>query len=708
MTAEYTQKVTAVHLRREAYLYVRQSTLRQVLENTESTERQYALQNRALALGWPLERIRVIDSDLGKSGAERDRSGFQQLVAEVGMGRAGIVMSLEVSRLARNCTDWHRLLEICALTDTLILDEDGLYDPGHFNDRLLLGLKGTMSAAELHVLHARLQGGIRHKAQRGELVMRLPIGLVYSNDGQVLLDPDQQIQGTLRLLFDTFERTGSATATVKAFREQGLPFPRRRHLPGPGQGEVVWAELEHSQVLRALHNPRYAGAFAFGKTRTRQTPAGETLCQRLAREQWQVLIPNHHVGYLTWERFEANQQRLRDNTAAHGPDRRHGPPREGPALLQGIVLCARCGRRMTVRYKALGGRLAPHYVCQSEGIKQAQPVCQSLPGAAIDAAVGQLLLTTLTPLALEVTLAVEQELQARLDEADALRHKQVERARYEAELARRRYLRVDPDNRLVASALEADWNDKLRALQATQEAYERHRQTERCGLDEDQRASIRALAQDFPRLWQDPHTPNRERKRLVRLLIEDVTLLKEHQLSVHIRFKTGRTQSLTLPLAKNSWQLRQTDPAIIAQIDRLLEDHTEAQVAERLNAQGQRSGMGSVFHARSVARRRKAYGLKSRYQRLRERGLLTQQEIAKRLGIHPVTVQHWRQQGRLVAYAYSDKPEYLYEAPGESPPLKYHEQRQRQKLAPVLATASAPSVPEASLPSSTHLSSSVR
>ncbi|MDQ2694915.1 MAG: recombinase family protein [Pseudomonadota bacterium] len=708
MTTEHAPKVTAAHLRREAYLYVRQSTLRQVLENTESTERQYGLRNRALGLGWPLERIRVIDSDLGKSGAERDRSGFQQLVAEVGMGRAGIVMSLEVSRLARNCTDWHRLLEICALTDTLILDEDGLYDPGHFNDRLLLGLKGTMSAAELHLLHARLQGGIRNKARRGELAMRLPIGLVYSDDGRVLLDPDRQVQGALRLLFETFERTGSAAATVKAFRKQGLTFPRRRHLPGPGQGEVIWAELEHSQVLRVLHNPRYAGAFSFGKTRTRRGPEGETLCQRLAREQWQVLLPRHHVGYIAWETFEANQQRLRDNAAARGTDRRHGPPREGPALLQGLVLCGRCGRRMTVRYKTLGGGLAPHYVCQAEGIRQAQPICQSLPGAAIDTAVGQRLLETLTPLALEVTLAVEQEVQARLDEADALRGQQVERARYEAELARRRYLQVDPDHRLVAAALEAEWNEKLRALQAAQETYERHRQTDRHGLDDAQRARIRALAEDFPRLWQDPHTPARERKRLVRLLIEDVTLRKDRQYSVHLRFKTGRTQTLSLPLAKNGWQRHQTDPALIAQIDCLLEDYTEAQVAERLNAQGHRCGMGGAFHVRSVARLRKAYSLKSRYQRLRERGLLTQQEIAERLGVHPVTVQHWRHQGRLVAYAYSDKPEYLYENPGECPPLKYQWQRRRQHLGSASATASASSAPEASLSVPTHLPSNVR
>ena len=293
-------------------------------------------------------------------------------------------------------------------------------------------------------------------------------------------------------------------------------------------------------------------------------------------------------------------------------------------------------------------------------------------------AVGERLLATLTPMTLEVTRAVEQELQARIEEAEALRGQQVERARYEAELARRRYLRVDPDHRLVAGALEAEWNDKLRALQAAQEAYERHREADRRGLDEAQRTAIRALAQDFPRVWQDPHTPIRERKRLVRLLLEDVTLLKHTRVEVPLCFRGGRTHTLILPLAKNRWQRRQTDPAVIAEIDRLLEDDTDAKVAQRLNAEGRRPGMGGVFHSRLVARLRKDYGLPSRYERLRGRGLLTQTEIAERLGIDPKTVQKWRRQGRLPGQAYSDKPEYLYEDPGKAPPLKYQWQRERK------------------------------
>lgn len=331
MRSEMHQKVQASHLQRDAYLYVRQSTLRQVLENTESTQRQYALRQHAVALGGPQERIMVMDSDLGQSGASMaGREGFQRLVAEVGMGRAGIVLGLEVSRLARNCTDWHRLLEICALTDTLILDEDGLYDPAHFNDRLLLGLKGTMSEAELHVLRARLRGGILNKARRGELVIRPPVGLVYNPVGALVLDPDQQVQQSVRLLFETFRRTGSATASVKVFRRQGLQFPRRPHT-GPHQGELLGGELGHSQTLRVLHNPRYTGAFVLGRSPTRRKMEGGHTVKWLPREEWGIVIRDAHTGYLSWEEYEANLQRLRTSAQAQGAERRHSPARRSPA-----------------------------------------------------------------------------------------------------------------------------------------------------------------------------------------------------------------------------------------------------------------------------------------------------------------------------------------------------------------------------------------
>jgi DNA invertase Pin-like site-specific DNA recombinase len=358
MTQDAHQKVKASHLKRNAYVYVRQSTLRQVFENTESTQRQYALRQHAAALSWPLDRIIVIDTDLGQSGASAaDREGFQRLVTEVSLGRAGIVLGLEVSRLARNSMDWYRLLEISALTGTLILDEDGVYDPAHFHDRLLLGLKGPMSEAELHVLRARLQG-IRNKARRGELFVRPPMGYVYSPERKMVLHPDQQVQQAVRLLFETFRRTGSAMATAKYFAEQGLMFPRHVH-SGPNKGDVVWAGLGHSRTLRILHNPRYAGAFVYGRTHLRKTVQGDWVIEPVPREEWEVLIRGVHTGYIDWEEYEQNQRCLRDNSQAHGKERRRSPPREGPALLQGLLSCGRCGKRMTVRYHSRRGHLIP-------------------------------------------------------------------------------------------------------------------------------------------------------------------------------------------------------------------------------------------------------------------------------------------------------------------------------------------------------------
>lgn len=683
MNAEQHQKIAADHLRRKAYLYVRQSTLRQVFENTESTKRQYALRERAVALGWPLDRVVVIDSDQGQSGADSDRAGFQQLVAAVGVGEVGVVLGLEVSRLARSSTDWHRLLEICALTDTLILDEDGLYDPAHFNDRLLLGLKGTMSEAELHVLRARLIGGQRAKAARGELEMRLPIGLVYDGSGKVILDPDQQVQAAVRAFFATFARTGSATATVKSFRAQGLLFPRRL-TDGPHQGELVWRALRHSATLRALKNPRYAGAFAFGRTRTRRGAGGRDRVQKLPREEWHTLIPDAHPGYITWAEYERDLERLHQNAQANGAERRAGPPREGPALLQGLILCGRCGERMTVRYRSRHGELVPLYVCQKAGIERAEPVCQHIVGAEIDRAVGQLLIETVSPLALEATLHVQNELASRADEADRIRRQQVERARYEADLAQRRYLRVDPDNRLVADSLEAEWNAKLRALAAAQEEYERQRDADSLTLDERARAEITALATDIPRLWRDARTPQRERKRVARLIIEDVTLLKAKDLVVHVRFRGGTAHSLHLPLPLSSWQLRQTEPAVIAEIDHLLGDHTEAEIAAILNARGLRPGVAERFTPRRVWSLRRDNGLEDRFTRLRRRGLLTLDEIAARLGVTPHTVKVWRRAGLLRSEAYNDKDERLYEPPGADAPIKNKHKFAGQRISEVV------------------------
>jgi len=672
MTAETHSKVQARHLKRNAYLYVRQSTLRQVFENTESTKRQYDLRNRAVALGWRLDQVIVIDADLGHSGASAtDRAGFQRLVTEVSLGRAGIVMGLEVSRLARNSTDWHRLLEICALTDTLILDEDGVYDPAHFNDRLLLGLKGTMSEAELHVLRARLRGGLLNKARRGELEIRLPIGFVHDSEKRVRLDPDVRIQESIRQLFRVFRRTGSATATVKAFREEGLRFPRRVYY-GSRKGEVLWSELEHSRVLFVLHHPCYAGAYCFGRSRQRKHPDGRHVFVRLAPEEWTVFIRDAHEAYVTWDEYEHNVQMLRENAHALGMDRERGAPREGPALLQGLVICAKCGERMTVRYHARAARRVPEYVCQRRGIERAEPICQHIHGADLDDAIGKLLVEMVTPLTLEVALAVQKELENRHEDTDRLRRREVEQARYETELARRRYMRVDPDNRLVADSLEAEWNQALRALADAQERYEKQ-QADRGGLDDKQRASIMALAQDFPRLWNDPRTPDRERKRMARLLIADVTLLKDTGVRAQVRFNGGATHTLTVAPPKPHWMLQQTSPTVVAQIDRLLEEHTD-KITELLNSQGLTSGAGKSFNHPMVNRIRVNYHLKTRYHRLRARGMLSLREIAKCLDVRPDTVKIWRRAGLLVAHRYNDKGQCLFEPPGADAPMKYRHQ----------------------------------
>ncbi|MFQ5592293.1 MAG: recombinase family protein [Phycisphaerae bacterium] len=664
------QKVSASHLKRDAYLYVRQSTVRQVFENTESTKRQYALRERAVAMGWPIERVIVIDSDLGQSAASSiDREGFQKLVGEVSMGRAGIVLGLEVSRLARNSTDWHRLLEICALTDTLILDEDGVYSPSDFNDRLLLGLKGTMSEAELHVLRARLRGGILNQARRGALKIPLPVGLVYDPNGSVVLDPDTQVRKSIALLFETFERTGSASATVRHFREQGLRFPRRPRY-GPHKGQLLWESLRHWRVLGVLHNPRYAGAFCFGRTRTHKRVGGTTEIETLPRAEWTVLLPDAHPGYITWDQFEANLKQLRDNAQAHGCERRKSPPREGPALLQGLVVCGVCGQPMTVRYHTRNGTQCPEYVCQRESINTATPKCQTIPGVGIDRAIGALLVETVTPVTLEVALRVQAELDARIHEADVLRCQRVERARHEADLARRRFMEVDPGNRLVADVLEAEWNEKLRGLHDAQEELEQCRKQDHQQLDDKQRKQILALASDFPRLWNDPKTPQRERKRMVRLLVEDATLTKGDEITVGLRFRGGATQTLTLPPAQPAWQLRQTSADVVAEIDALLDEYTEAKIAKILSDKGYVSGEGKRFHAGIVKRLRRDYHIKKRYDRLRDAGMLTVAEMANLLGVTASTVKTWRNHGLLRAHAYNDKNQCLYEYPGNEPPAK--------------------------------------
>jgi DNA invertase Pin-like site-specific DNA recombinase len=664
------QKITADHLKRDAYLYIRQSTLRQVAEHAESTQRQYALRDRAMAAGWPVERIHIIDCDLGKSGSSVVmRDGFQRLVSEVALGKAGIVMGLEVSRLARNSADWHRLIELCALTDTLILDEEAIYDPANFNDRLLLGLKGTMSEAELHILKARMRGGQLNKARRGELEMRPPVGFIYRSDGVMDLDPDIEVQNAIRLVFDTFERTRSAMQTLRFFQEKRILFPRRLH-SGPNKGELRWAPPRHARILQVLHNPRYAGAFVYGRTRTRHLPAGGSTVIKVPREEWQFVMPGQHRGYIDWDRFQINQQRLTDNARAFGGERRSGPVREGSALLQGRVLCGLCGERMGVHYCLERGQTVPVYVCQEALVRRGGKVCQSVPGKIVDPAVGTLLVELMTPMTLEVSLAVQRELEARATETDALHRQHLERTRYEAELARQRYMQVDPANRLVADTLEAEWNEKLRVRSEAVAEYEKRSKEKAASLDAEARRRILELAEQFPKIWHDPRVGMRERKRILRLLVEDVTLIKAEKITAHVRLSGGAIRTLTLERPLPIAQIRKFKPELVAEVDRLLDHHCDREIADMLNQRGLQTWEGKPFNLKKIAFIRTAYKLASRYQRLRRRGLLTTREVATRFRVSASAVHQWGRDG-LIRKCYSDSLHRgLWEVPPDQTVLK--------------------------------------
>jgi hypothetical protein len=501
-----------------------------------------------------------------------------------------------------------------------------------------------------------------------------------------VLDPDAGVQQALRHLFAVFDRTGSARAVVAAFAGEKLLFPVRIST-GPRKGELAWMPLTHWRVLRTLHNPRYAGAFVYGRRRGTISANGKNSCQPLPRDQWTALIPGAHPGYITWETYEANQKILAGNAAARGADRAAGPAREGTALLQGLAVCGRCGRRMTIRYHARGGTEVPDYQCMRECIDNAGPRCQAIPGAAADAAIGQLLLEALTPLTLEVALTVQAEIEARAAEADALRASHVERARHRADLARRRYLAVDPGNRLVAGTLEADWNATLRALQAAQDDYD-NATTATAALTHDDKARIRALAADFPALWTNPATPQRERKRMARLLIDDVTMTKTDRIHLHVRFRGGQTTSLDVPIPAPAWQLRQTRPDTIALLDRLLDDHTDGETAAALNAAGHCSGEGKPFTGRIVLELRRSHHLPSHADRLRARGLLTLTEIADRLGVHISTIKAWRRAGLLTARKANDKNIPLFDPPDPADPRLV--KRQGSKLTRRVHTATTP------------------
>jgi DNA invertase Pin-like site-specific DNA recombinase len=659
ITPLYANKLRNEHLTRPALVYVRQSTFIQVRDNTASTTRQYDLAKRAQDLGWPASLVRVIDQDQGRSGASHSaRDGFEHLMAEVGPGRAGAVLCLEASRLARSSSDWYRLIEICALSDTLVIDEDGVYDPGQYNDRLLLGFRGTMSEAELHWLHCRLVGGKLEKAQQGTLRFRLPVGLVYDAAGRIALDPDEEIQHAVRQVFEVFETSKSALAVVKHFADHNLQIPDRLW-QRERKGEVVWRPLRHARVLSILHNPFYPGAYVYGRTKTWQRPLpGEAprvkgSTRQVKRHDWPTLLKDHHPGYISWAQFRRNQEQLDDNRT-FDPAQHRGAVREGGALLQGIVSCGACGRRMTVRYMSDGQR--PIYVCAQLHNQFAAKTCQFIRGDGIDAAVAQLLLAAIEPAQLTIALEAIEHLEAQARAIDHQWRLRIERARYEAQRARRRYEEVEPEYRLVARSLERDWNEKLTVLDQLERDYAELAPAASSHVSEAQRQGILDLVHDLPALWQAETTTHAERKQVVRLLIKDVMVTKlEKAVRVDVRWQTRACSTLEVPRPKPAYVMRRTASEVVERMRQLAPNHTDIEIAERLNQEGYRSGQGGALTASKVNWLRYAYGIKSGCPLgpaacptgQRGDGRYSARAAAELLNVSVYTIADWCKSGKL-------------------------------------------------------------
>jgi DNA invertase Pin-like site-specific DNA recombinase len=652
-------KIRLDHLERPAFVYVRQSTLFQVRENTASTARQYDLVQRAQELGWSTAAITVIDQDQGRSGSSAvGRDGFQFLIAQVGLGQAGAVLSLEASRLARSCSDWYRLLEICALTDTLVIDEDGVYDPSQYADRLLLGILGAMSEAELHWLRNRLLGGKLARAEQGELRMRPPVGLVFDAAKRLVLDPDEEVQQAVRLLFTLFEQTGSALAVVKHFDDHHLLFPDR--LWGKTRdGELLWKPLRHGRVLDVLHNPRYAGVYVYGRTQTRtrtlphETPRVKGRTRRVAAADWPIVRHDAHPGYLSWEQFLLNQQRLDDNCTVRGHNRR-GAVRAGHALLQGLVLCGQCGRRMSVRYTRNG--TTPSYECNQVHKQQGGRTCQFVRGDGVDAAVSSLFLEAIQPAQLQVSLATLAQLEDQARQFERQWQLRLERARYEADLARRRFLAIDPENRLVGRNLEKDWNEKLAAVEQLEREQTALPAEAALRLSPEERQRILNLAEDLPALWHAPTTTPAVRKQLLRLLVKDVTLTKETTtIRVAVRWQTEVCTLLEVARPRRSCEVRRTAAAVVGRIGVLAATATDAQIAAILNKEGLTPGLGGRFTASKIQWLRYKYQIASTCPEgpgacvdgQRGDGRYSVQSAGELLNINISTVVTWCKSGKL-------------------------------------------------------------
>jgi len=633
-------KVGRQHLERTALIYIRQSTMAQVREHTESTARQYALAQEAARLGWPPSAIEVIDADLGVSGRSvAGRDGFKGLVARVCLGEIGAIFGLEVSRLARSSADLSRLLEYARLTDTLVIDSDGVYDLAEFNDRLLLGLKGTMSEAELHLLAGRLQGAKRAAAERGELRTPLPIGYVYDDEGQVIRDPDEEVATAIADVFTAFTATGSAYQVVACFAERRFP---RRAYGGAWAGRLQFGRLTHSRVLGILANPVYAGAYVFGRFRSRRTvsPDGtvRTVTSELPRAEWAVLIPDHHEGYIDWEQFLANEAKLAGNRTNAGAR----PPREGVALCQGIVFCGSCGRAMSTRYA--GGQ--PYYECaRARADHVATADCRSVRSSTVDDAVAAALLAAVGPEQLALALAAADEVTARRARSLRAAELAVERARYTAERAERAHAACEPENRLVARSLETRWEARLGELADAEAALAAAASSQPQLPPAEELAAVVA---DLPVLWAAESTSDRDRKRVLRTLLGDVTLRPgptPNTLRVGLRWNSGATEELTVTRSRPVTETRRAAPEAVALARELGPRLTNPELAAALNAAGHCTGTGKPFDRVAACNLRYAYRIGS--PELLADGELTPRAVAHRLGVAVGVVHGWLSAGTL-------------------------------------------------------------
>ena len=639
-------KVEPRHLEKKAYIYVRQSTLAQVRHNQESTERQYALQDKARELGWAQPMIRILDGDQGLSGTQSSlRKDFKTLVAEVSMGQVGAVMALEASRLARSNADWHRLIELCSITNTLIIDEDGCYNPADFNDGLLLGLKATMSQAELHFLCGRLQGGKWNKAKKGELRKAQPAGLCYNDEARIVFDPDEEVCGAVRLLFEHFRQTGSGYGVANHFAQRGLLFPTRVN-GGVWDGKLKWVRLSHSRVIQVLKNPSYAGTYVHGRyPRVKEIDADGNIRSRtreLPISKWKIIISGHHEGYISWEEYLATRAKLESNQANREKTPLSGPAREGKALLQGLLVCGTCGHRLSVRYSGTEGQYS-RYQCLillREGLGKSCMVIRSAP---VDEAVSKRVLEVLEPAQLGLAVEALHELERRDESAGRQWRMHIERAEYQGQLAQKRYEEVDPSNRLVAATLERRWNDALVKVEETRKQYAEFQQTQGRATTPEQRAKILSLAEDLPRLWNAPTTNPKDKKRMLRLLIKDITVEKlDHKSVLHVRWHGGACEDIVVEPKVPSRYSKQ----FIEEIRELAASLPYKQIASTLNEQGRTSPRNKPFTAAMIRQILYRYGMVIPQTKP---GEYTVSEVAERFGVSRGKVHYWIGRGLIKA-----------------------------------------------------------